>query len=73
MLVQIPYRNEHLANQDCIGVSMLRATGGSFGRGLRVGSALGTVSLDVQSSALEGSVSYIDWSQRRNGSLLQLR
>lgn len=71
MLVQMPYRNQHLANRDCIGVSMQRATGGSFGGGLLVGSALGTVSLDVQLSAPEGSVSYIDWSQRRNGSLLQ--
>ena len=39
---------------------------------LRVGSALGTVLLGVQLSAAEGSVSYIDWSQRRHGSLLQL-
>ena len=55
-----------------IGVSMQRATGGSFGGVLRVSSALETVSLSVQLSAPEGNFSYIDWSQRRQGSLLQL-
>jgi len=39
---------------------------------LRVGSSLGTVSLSVQLSAPEGSVSYIGWSQKRHGSVLQL-
>jgi hypothetical protein len=35
-------------------------------------SVLGTVSLGVQFSASEGNVSYIDWSQRIHGALLQM-
>ena len=57
-----------LQDKFTIGVAMQRATGGCFGGLPRVGSALGIVSLGVQLSAPEGSVSYIDWSQRRHGS-----
>jgi hypothetical protein len=62
-----------LQDKITVGVSMRRAaTGGSFSGVMRVGNVMGTVSLRMQLSTLEGSVSYIDWSQRRHGYLLQL-